>query len=378
MHFIQTLINLIAAAAASLILFISSFSIVPAPHAVITPSVPDSAPIVVTPHNFPSAPATTTPKKISTKPKTTTSATPTTPLTQVVTQPTNLTPIKSQEQINTETRAALVNILCTTKYGGYLAPISASGVIIDSRGVILTNAHVGQFLLLRDYYTPGNVQCVVRMGSPAEPYYNAELLYLPPAWVAENASQITSGQAIGTGQNDYAFLRITGPVGTRTMPTSFPAVVLASSGPSLGEAMLLAAYPAGYLGGESIVKNLYQTSAVTYVSQLLNFVDGNPTELFSVGGTVVSQSGSSGGAVVSLYNGALKGIIAVETIAASTGNRDLRALTLAHINNSLIAAGKGGIVGLLQGDLATKAATFNHDVAPGETKLLEDALGKGN
>src|SRR3989344_9558890 len=51
-------------------------------------------------------------------------------------------PTKSQEQINIETRAALVNILCTSRTG--INGISGSGIIVDSRGVILTNAHVGQ------------------------------------------------------------------------------------------------------------------------------------------------------------------------------------------------------------------------------------------
>ena len=49
------------------------------------------------------------------------------------------------ESIDAITRPALVNILCRPRGAGPIAsPISGSGVIIDPRGVILTNAHVAQ------------------------------------------------------------------------------------------------------------------------------------------------------------------------------------------------------------------------------------------
>src|SRR3989344_2224120 len=80
---------------------------------------------------------------------------------------TQSSPALSPEQINANARAALVNVLCVTKIGGPFAPISGSGVIVDSRGVVLTNAHVGQFFLLRDFRERGFIDCVVRTGSPA-------------------------------------------------------------------------------------------------------------------------------------------------------------------------------------------------------------------
>ncbi|MBY0293848.1 hypothetical protein K2Q08_00780, partial [Patescibacteria group bacterium] len=56
-----------------------------------------------------------------------------------------------QSIVNDSARASLVNIFCLTKSGGYLYPISGSGVMITKNGIILTNAHVGQYFLLRDY-----------------------------------------------------------------------------------------------------------------------------------------------------------------------------------------------------------------------------------
>src|ERR1700733_7735385 len=67
-----------------------------------------------------------------------------------------IVPSLSSTELNTQTRAALVNIECTTIAGGTFEPISGSGVVIDSDGVILTNAHVAQFFLLRDYGQSNN------------------------------------------------------------------------------------------------------------------------------------------------------------------------------------------------------------------------------
>ena len=51
----------------------------------------------------------------------------------------------SFSKINEVTRDAIVNIFCTTKSGGSFKPITGSGVVIDKRGIILTNAHVAQY-----------------------------------------------------------------------------------------------------------------------------------------------------------------------------------------------------------------------------------------
>lgn len=286
------------------------------------------------------------------------------------------TPVKSQEQINIETRAALVNILCNPTVG--INGISGSGVIIDNRGVILTNAHIGQYFLLRDYITKDNITCTVRIGSPAQERYIATLLYLPPVWVEKNASQLTAIQATGTGENDYAFLLINGRTDpTATLPSSFDKLDMDRGYADIGDPMLLAAYPAGFLSSQLVQKSLYASSAVTYVTQLFSFGDNKKIDLFSIGGTVVSQGGSSGGAAVHLGSGKLAGIITTETVAATTGGRDLRAVSLAHIDDSLASSGQGGITALLSGDLSAKAADFNKNVAPSLTAQLEAAL-KGN
>ena len=80
------------------------------------------------------------------------------------------------ESIDAITRPALVNILCRPRGAGPIAsPISGSGVIIDPRGVILTNAHVAQYVLLSQ--SPQiDLVCTIRALSPARPLWKAEAL----------------------------------------------------------------------------------------------------------------------------------------------------------------------------------------------------------
>ncbi|MDE2213081.1 MAG: trypsin-like peptidase domain-containing protein [Patescibacteria group bacterium] len=280
------------------------------------------------------------------------------------------------ELLNEEARAAVVNILCTTGGGGYFEPISASGTIIDPRGVILTNAHVGQYFLLRNYPIPDNVNCEIRTGSPAQASYSAELLYLPSEWVAANASQITSSEPVGTGQYDYALLLITGSLNSNTpLPSSFPYLEPNASDPDVGDEMLLASYPASFLGGIAIQSHLYLSTAYATVSKLYVFDTADQwVDLFSVPGTVVSQSGSSGGAVVRASDGTLAGIIVTSTQATSTEGRDLRAVSLAHIDHNLESDGLGDINSFLSGNLQTKAFIFNQTTAPVLEQELVNAI----
>lgn len=285
-----------------------------------------------------------------------------------------------QSVVNDSARSALVNIFCITKSGGYLYPISGSGVLVTKNGVILTNAHVGQYFLLRDYVVPNNVDCRIRTGNPAQNMYYAELLYLPPAWVNANASQITAQESMGTGQDDYAFLRITSPIDeSKPLPASFPALSMTTDDPARDEAVLLASYPAGFLNGILIATNLYMSTVLTQISDIFAFDNRGNADLISLGASVVAQAGSSGGAVVRQQDGSLQGIIATESETASTTStaaRDLHAITLGHIERSLRQAGISGIAGLLTGDLQAKADDFAKNTAPGERQKLVDALNK--
>lgn len=373
----QSLISGIIALVVSLLLALQSL-VMPASAPVVAPSaaIPhENLPATSTPEIIPEIISQNSPAPQSKQQKE--EAVPLPPLTTAL-QPPAAAPVPSisPEELNTKARASLVNVLCTTRSGGYLNPITGSGVIIDPRGIILTPAHVAQYFLLRNYGVPDNVQCIIRTGDPAGALYTATLLYLPPAWIDENASELVASQALGTGEYDYAFLLITGRTNPlASLPASFPYLPLNWGNPKNGDQMLLASYPAGFLQAENITKNLYIASAYATVRQLYVFHDDTPwIELFSVPGTVLSQAGSSGGAAVRAHDGSLAGIIVTSTTASSTSDRDLRAITIAHIEHSLQSAGEGGILTLLSGDMAKKASDFNANVAPGLTKKLEQVL----
>jgi hypothetical protein len=286
-----------------------------------------------------------------------------------------LPPALSQSDVNSMARAALVNIVCTSQSGGVQYFITGSGVLVSGTGVILTNAHAAQYFLLNEGVAKED--CVIRTGSPAQPTYHAELLYLPPAWITANAKQITADVGTGTGEHDYAFLRITGTTDPRgTVPTSLPHLPLTLNEPERTEPILIASYPAGYLKSIAVESNLYQSTAITTVQEVYAFDSEGNADIVSLGSPIVAQAGSSGGGVVRMYDGAVQAIVAIATEGASTNTRELRGITLSHIDRSLRAQGMGGLVALLSGDLKQKAADFAATTAPAERQQLLNALKK--
>ena len=309
-------------------------------------------------------------KKIPSPSKTESAKTPT-----PATKPAPAAPALSPSALNDLVRGSIVNVLCMTKGGGALNSISASGVMVDPRGVILTNSHVAQYFLLKDYPSRDFVTCTIRTGSPAQSKYTAELLFVSPSWIADNAEKIKLQKPTGNGEHDYALLRITGVVGPDiSLPTAFASLPVSIAPPFDGEDMLAAGYPAGFLGGIAVQKDLYATSAVTHVGDLFTF-DKDTVDLFSIGSSIVAQQGASGGAVAD-GNGTLMGIIVTTSDAPDTGGRDLRAISTAYIVRDFQKESGTSIAAYLDGDIASKAHTFAQDTAPALTQKLINAIEK--
>lgn len=276
--------------------------------------------------------------------------------------------------INEFARKATVNILCTAK-GGELSPISGTGAIVEPNGLILTNAHIGQYLLLRNYREKDFIQCVARTGSPAYPKYNLELVYISPTWVAENKAQLKDQNPQGTGENDFAFLRISGMVDSSQPPETFPFVTMnIREAINVNEPVLLSSYPAGFLGGLSILQNLNITTAITNVQDVFTFRDGT-IDIVSVGGTVVSQKGSSGGLVVD-KNSTLIGVISTSSNGDTTSSRGLNAITLGYINRAMQKELGFGFIEFLSQTPESFGKTFASTTAPLLTKIITDELNK--
>jgi hypothetical protein len=292
------------------------------------------------------------------------------------TVPAVVPPIPSTEEINEKSRTALVNVYCETQSGGTTRLVTGSGVIIDPRGVILTNAHIAQNFLLENAPEIGSADCVIRTGSPASPSYEAKILYLSPSWIKENAASFKQEDPRGTGEHDFALLRITQSLRKDTpLPEQFPYLTPETDMKAVGKnrPVLLASYPAGFLGSIAIQKNLYQTSAVTRIKELFTFKESS-IDAFSVGGSVVAQKGSSGSGVVSLDTGKLLGIVVTSTDGQTTAERDLQAITFSHMEESMKKDIGFSLEELLSGNIVEESDAFQQNVSP----LLLELITKGS
>lgn len=281
--------------------------------------------------------------------------------------------------INQKARDAAVNIICTSMRGGSFEPLSGSGIVIDPRGIILTNAHVAQYLLLQDYQGKNFLTCIGRTGSPAVPAYTLKFLYIAPQWIASNYQKIVDERPTGTGENDFALLQIASSTDPELkLPQTF--VALSPDGSEEGiktdDSVLLVGYPAGFLGGIAIQRDLYIVSTIVNIGKLLTF-KSNTLDAFSLGGSPVAQHGSSGGAVVS-REGKLLGIIVTATDSTETSERDLDAISVSHINRSLNSETYLKLDSLLASDLENFSTQFNARVVPNLKKLLFYQLNSRN
>ncbi|MHB1163281.1 MAG: S1 family peptidase [Minisyncoccota bacterium] len=240
------------------------------------------------------------------------------------------TPSPSAAELDTASRAlrgALVNILCYAPAGSPLHSILGSGVFIDSKGIILTNAHVAQYFLLADR----GVSCTIRTGSPAVDTYKASLIYLSPAWAHANAHVLTQVEPIGTGEYDFALLAVTRSTTGVVLPATFPFVPLSKTPSTIGTPVIIASYGAQFLATNQIQSSLFPTIVFGSVKDVYTFAV-NSTDILALGGSAAAQEGSSGGGVADA-SGSLVGSITTSTIQGATDTRSLYAITSSYIRS---------------------------------------------
>lgn len=271
----------------------------------------------------------------------------------------------SPTALNTHARAVLVNIICTTKENLF-KPVSGSGILIDSRGVILTNAHVAQYVLLQD--VGATIECTVRTGSPARPIGTPQVLFIPEVWIQEHAHEITDQRAQGTGENDVALLL----VHTQT-PLPHTPVNTTETAVQEGAPVLAGSYAAGFTGGILVQRDLFASTAVTTVGTLYTFETGS-VDLFSLGGIILAQSGSSGGGVFN-QAGSLIGLVVTATDAITTEERDVRALSTTYIRTFLEESLGMSLYAFLSQDVTEHARLFQTQKAVQYAAPLLNAIG---
>ncbi len=267
-----------------------------------------------------------TPLPIPTPPVITTPTVPTAPVTPVVQ---NVEETLSAEAL---LKAAVVNIICLP--GGGLRGSSGSGVVIDPRGIIVTVAHVGQNFLLVDYPQVGAGTCYIRTGSPAKNAYTAKLVYISTEWVDDNETTLLEARPKGTGENDYAFLAITGSVTTTPLPSTFSYIPFARENTEveIGDRVGVGSYGAEFLSSSEVRSSLYPTISFAPVNDFLTF-DRPSTDVISVHAGAAAQEGSSGGAVINSDKKFI-GLITTRTVKSDLSLRDLQAISIDHIRRS--------------------------------------------
>lgn len=243
-------------------------------------------------------------------------------------------PLQNARAADSALPDAMVNLYCKLKLGGTTVSTTGSGVFINSKGVILTNAHVAQYFLLQEEGSKTKTNCSVRTGSPAKDAYTASVLFISPQWANEYASAVddkTSGK--GTGEFDFALLYVDGSKKKKNkLPETFPYVkltdVITANLAYEGAPIQVAGYPAQDLEYREIQKKLKKVVADTTLDGFRTFF--NPfIDVLLIAPSKAGRSGVSGGPIATLDD-------EVVGIASTMGNekgddRSLRGITTTYI-----------------------------------------------
>lgn len=325
---------------------------------------------IVVPEKIPKVP----PKVAETvTPKTATTTVPSSapvalaPIPTVIPVPTPSAETTPLDSVAYAARDALVNIICYSSTASGVHSISGSGIIIDPKGIILTNAHVAQYFLLGDR----NVSCTIRMGSPAIDEYKAALIYISPAWITANANVLTQTSPSGTGEYDFAFLAITKSATSVALPSSFPFLPLATKPTLPNTPVVIASYGAQFLGSRQIQFALFPTIVIGSVKDVFTFAE-NTVDVLALGGSVAAQEGSSGGGVVDM-SGSLTGTITTSTIEGATDTRSLDAITASYIRAEY-ASETGQALDLLLAEPTSTTVAIFVPQAPALESILTSQL----
>lgn len=207
---------------------------------------------------------------------------------------------------------AVVQVFCTTPESVF----TASGVIVNERGLILINAHIAEIIK-----QAGETHCRVKHGNPADAFANLQIVY-----EADITLKILDTQV---PQYDFAFAKLTNP----TAP--FATVSIDLDIVERGTTLLTLGYPSEFLQSITAASNSNLVFSALTVDDLGD-IDGDRTtaEAYVFRGGLVLQRGSSGTALFT-RSGGVVGIIFATTKATTTAEREGFALMTSYINRVL-------------------------------------------
>lgn len=287
-----------------------------------------------------------------------------------------LTPLLTKETAMQTIENSLVNIFCEYKTETYTRTTTGTGFFIHEQGVILSNAHVAQFLLLDSVGTRAHdTECIIRSGNPAAPRYRAELLFISPTWIFNNAKLISAEHPRGTGEYDYALLYVAESLDESKLPSTYPTLPLHTeflSKSFTGSTVITAGYPAEKLSREGARATLIPKVASTSVRELYTF-GSNYADIFSIAESPVGEQGASGGPVVDETLGTI-GLIVTKGDASTEGEKSLRALTLSYIDRTIQEETGYSLLQNASGNLEYRGKVFKEALAPFLARLLSYEL----
>ncbi|MBI4132602.1 MAG: trypsin-like peptidase domain-containing protein [Candidatus Sungbacteria bacterium] len=228
-------------------------------------------------------------------------------------------PQLSDEEFYRRFSGSIVQVYCTTPEELF----SASGVIVNLRGLFLTNAHVAEIV-----EKAGANRCQARHGNPADPFAKIEIVFIPDTSVKISDTEVP--------QRDFAFLRIVDAI------SSFSAAEITEEDAGPGAIFLTLGYPSEFLKGlvSSVNSNLVFSSLQV---DAFADVDGDTktAEGYVFHGGLILQKGSSGTAIFT-REGKIAGLIFATTKGDTTAERDGIALMTSYMNKILkLETGQG-------------------------------------
>jgi len=259
---------------------------------------------------------------------------------------------------------AIVKITCLQSTSEYKKLISGSGFFISPRGVILTNAHVGQFLLLTGLDDFGKTSCSASTGADSAPTYEVKLLHISPTWLLKHANLINEDKPRGTGENDFALIYVTKSSDGNNINENFaylPPATSALTKDTKDDTVILVGYPK-----EDAARAGKRTVATTTITALYTFNSGY-ADIFSLNSSPLGYTGASGGPVID-HLGRSIGVITTK----EPGTTILNAITMAHIDRAIKEETGVDLVSILQSDLNRRASIFNENITP----ILQEILVK--